>query len=92
MLRDLRKPKDREGKITLSVRERNALLNALCERQDDFCAVCGKWMTRKPYHMNTATLGHDKPEPMGCAKRDNTDNLNKAICWQCNVNQGSKRL
>ena len=91
MIPDLRKPSAKEGKITLSPSDRRKLLDALCAAQDGLCAVCGLWMTRKPYHDRTATLGHDKPEPMGCKKRDNPDNLNKAICWKCNFLQGSKR-
>ena len=86
------KPADREGKITLSPGARRKLLDKLCAKQKNRCARCRCEMTRITGELNTATLGHDRPEPMGCKKRDNPDNLNKAICWRCNMVQGSKRL
>ena len=92
MIPDLRKPKDREGKITLTSRQRRVLLDEHCEKQNMRCAACGQAMTRKPYHMNTATLGHQTPQPMGCKKDDRPENIIGAICWKDNYEQGSKRL
>jgi len=91
MIPDLRKPSIIEGKETMTPRQRKALLDKHCESQGMLCVTCTKPMTRKPYHMNTATLGHDKPEPMGCKKRDNPDNILGAQCWTCNTNRGSRR-
>ena len=92
MIPDLRKPKDREGKITLNPRERKALLDKLCEEQNMRCCYCPELMTRKPYHMNTATLSHRFPQPMGCAKDDRLENIDGAACWLCNYKRGSKRV
>ena len=91
MIPDLRKPKDREGKITLSPSQRRAKRDTLYVSQGERCASCGCQMTLKPYHFNSAELDHIKPQPAGCAKRDNEDNL-QVLCNQCNSKKGSKRL
>ena len=85
------KPKDLEGKVTLTAKQRSELLDAFCEKQQTKCCRCRCEMIREAGHMNTATLGHRRPEPMGARKRDNPDNIEGALCWKCNYEQGSKR-
>ena len=91
-MRAFPKPSEREGKQTLSPKQRKALLDAHCEKQGMRCITCSQPMTRKPYHMNTATLGHRNPQPAGCKKDDRPANILGAQCWKCNYEQGSKRL
>ena len=85
------KPSQREGKITLTPRQRRIKLYRFCEAQGMKCCYCGCSMTIEPYMMNTATLSHRNPEPMGAKKRDNDDNLDGAACFRCNNDRGSKR-
>jgi len=85
------KPSEIEGKITLSPAKRRKLLDELCEKQKMKCCTCPAIMTREPGRMNTAELGHKNPQPMGCKKRDNLDNILGAQCHRCNFERGSKR-
>lgn len=85
------KPKDIEGKVTLSPAQRRALKDKLYAQQNGFCCTCGRPMVKLAGYPNTATLGHRNPEPMGAAKRDNDDNILGCQCWSCNTQRGSKR-
>jgi HNH endonuclease len=42
-------------------------------------------------YFGSATLDHIRPEPAGCKKRDNDDNL-RAVRYDCNSDKGSKRI
>ena len=84
------KPRDREGKLTLTpVARRQKRLELYCT-QGKRCAECGCWMTLTPDCMNTATLDHKRPQPAGCAKDDRDENL-QCLCWKCNTEKGSRR-
>jgi len=85
------KPKDVEHKLTLSPDARRKKLDKFCEAQKMRCVTCQCRMTREPYRLNTATLGHRNPQPAGCAKDDSDDNLLGAQCFKCNAERGSKR-
>lgn len=84
------KPKDAEGKVTLSPAQRKVRLNALCCSQAGLCAICGRQMTREYGSLRTATLDHITPQPAGCAKDDRPEN-HQAACFECNSKKGSKR-
>ena len=90
-LRAFPKPSEASGRLVLSPKQRREFLNRFCEAQRLFCVTCGCRMTREVGCMNTATLAHRFPEPMGAKKRDNLDNLLGAQCWKCNFERGSKR-
>lgn len=85
------KPRDKEGRVTLSAKERRALLDEFCAKQNMRCVTCNCRMTREPDQMNTASLGHKDPQPAGCRKRDNPDNIIGAQCIRCNFIRGSRR-
>lgn len=82
--------KPSQHKVTLSREERRVKRLELCISQNWRCVVCGNRMTQEPGLMHTATLGHRKCQPRGCAKDDSDENLIGAICWRCNFVQGSK--
>ncbi len=86
------KPSQLEGKITLTPRQRAKKRLELFGKQGGICACgCGKIMSWSQGSMDTATLEHIVPEPAGCPKRDNDDNL-CVTRWECNVKKGSKRI
>jgi hypothetical protein len=87
----LPKPQHVSGKETVSPAERARRLDQFCAEQRMLCCTCHRRMTREPGFPSTATLGHDKAEPMGAKKRDNFDNLLGAQCWECNYKQGSTK-
>jgi 5-methylcytosine-specific restriction endonuclease McrA len=84
-------PKPGARKVTLSMEERGRKRTELFHRQHGRCAACGRWMSLEPGRMDSATLDHVAPEPMGCAKNDGDDNL-RVVCWKCNYEKGSKRV
>lgn len=90
-MRAFPKPSEIEGKITLSSEDRKRLKLNLFVKQKGRCCTCGEHMTVEGGYPNTATLGHDKPEPMGAKKRDNPENILGVQCWACNYKRGSKR-
>ncbi len=85
------KPSVREGRVSLSPKQRKALLDRFCAKQAMLCVTCNCRMTREVGVMNTATLGHRNPQPAGCKKDDRPENLLGAQCWSCNTKRGSKR-
>lgn len=87
----LLKPSQIEGKITLTLKERAAKRKQLYYAQGGICACgCGRPMLLDAGYFGSATLDHITPEPAGCPKRDNDDNL-RAIRWECNSKKGSRR-
>ena len=76
------------GKVTLTMAQRKVKLDTLCLEQHMACAICGRRMTREPDCFNTAIVDHITPEPRGCKKNDNDENL-QAACWSCNTKKGS---
>ena len=89
-MRSFPKPSEIEDKITLTPKQRAAKLQELCARQNWRCANCKREMRMQWGWLDSAELDHRKPEPMGCKKRDNDDNL-QALCATCNGIKGSKR-
>ena len=85
------KPSQASGKITLSAAGRRKKLDEFCEAQHMRCCTCNGKMTREPFRMNTAELGHRNPQPAGCKKDDRDENLLGAQCHRCNFLRGSKR-
>lgn len=87
------KPKDVEGKETLTSAERRKKKIELFREQSGLCAnpKCFRAMTLEPGYFYSAELDHIEPEPAGCAKRDNDDNL-QLLCHECNREKGSKRI
>lgn len=85
------KPSQIEGKITLTPKERAQKRFDLFVQQKGICADgCGKPMLLSLGSFDSATLDHIRPEPKGCPKRDNNDNL-RVIRWECNMKKGSRR-
>ena len=84
------KPSQKEGKITLTPRQRRIKRDVLYTEQMGLCAECRCHMTLLPFHLNSAELDHIKPQPAGCKKDDNDDNL-QVLCHDCNFRKGSRR-
>ena len=87
----LLKPHQLEGKITLTQAQRAKKRAELYRKQSGQCADgCQKPMIEMQGYMDSATLEHIIPEPAGCKKRDNDDNL-CVTRWECNMRKGSRR-
>lgn len=87
----LLKPHQLEGKVTLTPKQRAQKRWELFEKQCGICACgCGRPMCWLQGEMETATLEHIIPEPAGCPKRDNDDNL-CVTRYECNMRKGSRR-
>lgn len=87
----LLKPKDLEGRITLSKKAKKARLLALYASQGGRCYLCGCQMSLLPGELYSAVLEHIQPGKMGGCK-DDSDSNTKASCWKCNSRKGSVRL
>jgi hypothetical protein len=85
------KPHQKENKQTLTPAQRKLKTLAMFRAQGGKCCTCGKWMTMEWGYFNSATFGHDQPQPMGAKKRDNEDNILGAQCLTCQSLRGSKR-
>jgi hypothetical protein len=86
------KPKDREGLVSLTPKERRKIRFELFNEQHGICACgCGQRMTLIQYQYNSVTLEHKKVQPMGHKKDDRRENL-CATRWECNAKKGSKPL
>lgn len=87
----LLKPHQKEGRITLTAKQRADKREELFIAQSGICLECNEGMTDIPGFMNSVTLDHKTPQPAGCKKDDRDENL-RAICWRCNSIKGSKRI
>jgi hypothetical protein len=85
------KPKDQEGKVTLSKRKCREQLERKIREQRNLCHYCVRPMNRIPGNLRCATRDHVTPQPAGCAKDDRDENI-VAACFECNMNKGSQRL
>jgi len=86
----LPKPKEREGKIQFTTKQKRDQLQRKFLEQHGRCYYCGGWMTRIAGDMRCATRDHLLPQPAGCTKDDSDSNVVVA-CWRCNYVKGSKR-
>lgn len=89
-LRAFPKPAEIEGIITISPAKRAHKRNELFHKQRGKCAECGRKMSLEHDRMDSCTLDHIEPQPMGHAKNDADRNL-RAVCWTCNAKKGSRR-
>ena len=88
----LLKPHQLEQKITLTMEQRAEKRKQLFYKQGGLCACgCGRRMILDSGYFGSATLDHIAPEPAGCKKRDNDDNL-RAVRYDCNAVKGSRRI
>lgn len=91
-LRAFPKPAELEGIVTLTPAQRAHKRTELYHKQRGICACgCGRRMSWEQDRMDTATLDHIQPQPMGHAKNDNDTNL-RVIRWECNSRKGSRRI
>jgi len=85
------KPSQLEGHEQLTPKQRRKLLVEFFYEQHGICACgCGRTMTLTTGDLASATIDHEKPQPMGHKKNDARSNL-RAFRWDCNSKKGSRR-
>lgn len=90
-MRAFPKPAELEGIVTLSKVQRAHKRQELFHKQRGRCAECGRKMSQESDRMDSCTLDHKEPQPMGHRKDDRDGNL-RAVCFSCNAKKGSKRI
>lgn len=74
-MRAFPKPSEVENHVHLTPDERRAKRKELYMAQFGMCACCGEPMSPYPGRMDSCTLDHIEPQPMGHSKNDADSNL-----------------
>lgn len=90
-MRAFPKPCELENVVSLNPAQRAHKRQELFHKQRGRCGYCGRKMSQEHDRMDSCTLEHKNPRPMGCKKQDADFNL-MAVCFTCNSKKGSKRL
>lgn len=92
MLSRFPKPKELEGVVTMTPRQKTIRRRQLYLAQHGICGCgCGRRMSLELDRMDTATLEHHTPRSMGCKKNDSPENVYQVWRWDCNSEKSSKR-